>query len=267
MARCWSQSLNFWFWLSIGLFQKARETSINTVNQPSHIWQHFDSKFAIISEPWHPFSNSDSIMNVETVRMQRYRRNDQTCKTSAVVAYSWLALASGVAVYHMPMQKVQSRGVSILVYFLSSGVILTQRDTTIRWCAQSWLRNRVQAFWCSAWTDVRERVALSEQFLDIEQALLISWFDNSASSGIQSAYTSSCFFSSSTSFLSLSYRGISFLLLVRGETVFRGKGPSLVDDLSSSRDSIRLLVPRLIPMASHWRCLWKPYLDFHHPRL
>jgi len=74
---------------------------------------------------------------------------------------------------------------------------------------------------------------------------LISCFDNSASSGIQSAYIFSCFFSSSASFLSLSFCGISFLLLLRGEAVFRGKGPSLVDDLSSSRDSIRLLAPRL----------------------
>jgi len=42
--------------------ENARETSINTVNQPSHISQHFDGNFAIISEPWHPSSSSDSII-------------------------------------------------------------------------------------------------------------------------------------------------------------------------------------------------------------
>ena len=98
---------------------------------------------------------------------------------------------------------------------------------------------------CSARTDVRERVALSEQFLDIEQALPYFLF------GQQRFFRCPvgicffvlilfvCFFSP------LSSRDVSFLLLLRGEAVFCGKGPSLVDDLSSSTDSVRLLAPRL----------------------
>ena len=127
---------------------KTRERSISTDKQPSHILQHFDSNFPIIPEPWHPSNSSDSIMNVETVWMQCYLKAkwsnvyNKRCRRVLLIS----ACAWRYTVYHTPLQKVQSRSVSILVYFLSSGVILTQCDTIIRWCAQSLLRDCVQRF-------------------------------------------------------------------------------------------------------------------------